>query len=391
MRNKGLYILSIALLVAACSGQEGVEKKKSQLNELKSKVKELNGQIAQLEKEIASEDPDFNNAHEGKAILVATEAVMKEDFIHKIEVRGSVDSKKNVLVSAQIGGEIEAIRVKEGQKVNKGDVLIMLDADVIQNNIAELKTDLDLANAVYKRQSNLWKKDIGTEIQYLEAKNKKESLERKLATAKSQLDQAIIRAPFSGSVDEIPAKEGEMASPGAPLVRMVSERSMFIQADVSERYIGDLNVGDEVSLYFPVQDKRFNTTISFVSEVINSANRTFSIEVQLPQLDFKVKPNQVVIMEMADYKAENAIVVPTEVILSDNDGKFLYTASSNKAESVAKKTHIQAGKTYKGKTEILSGLAQNDLIITEGYRDVSDGVLIKSTKRSTESTETAKL
>lgn len=390
MRNKSIYMFVILLAAAACGGQGDVEEKKNQLAELKKQVQELNDEIATLESEIAMADPEYNKTDEEtktNAILVSTEQVNEENFVHRIEARGSVASRQNVLLSSQIGGEIESIRVSEGQRVAKGQVLLTLDADVIRNNIAELKTSLELAKVVYERQSNLWEKKIGTEIQYLEAKNKKESLERKLATAQSQLDQAIIKAPFAGSVDEIPAKVGEMASPGMPLVRMVSESSMYIDADVSERYIGDFNVGDKVDVYFPVQDKRFTSEISFLSEVINSENRTFKLEVKLPNLDFKAKPNQVVVLELTDYETNKALVVPSEIILTDKEGKFLYTTEEKDTRAIAKKQRVKAGKTYNGKTEILSGLTTNDQIITEGYRNVSDGVQIKNVKRNTETAQ----
>ncbi|MDX1628200.1 MAG: efflux RND transporter periplasmic adaptor subunit [Fulvivirga sp.] len=388
MKNIIVYTFLLTFLLASCG--ESLEKKKETLKELKSQAKEIDNQIAQLENEIAQMDTTFSPKAKanGNAILVATAPVEMKDFIHKIEVRGSVASKKNVLISSEIGGKIQSVRVDEGERVRKGQVLVMLDADVIRNNIEELKTSLELAEAVYKRQANLWEKNIGTEIQYLEAKNKKESLERRLATAKSQLDQAIITAPFTGTVDQIPAKEGELASPGMPLIRMVNDQAMHVEADISERYIGNFKKGDVVELYFPVQEKRFTSKISFVSEVINNENRTFAIEVELPQLDFKAKPNQVVILKLTDYQADEAVVVPTEIILSDNEGKFLYTITEEGEKKLAKKRRVEAGSTYDGKTEIRKGLSASDKIITEGYRNVTDGVLVEIAEKNT---KTAKL
>ncbi|UII29425.1 efflux RND transporter periplasmic adaptor subunit [Fulvivirga maritima] len=386
MRNTAFYYLAIiTLLFAACS-KEGLEAKKEQLQSYKDEVRELNTKIKELETEIAALDSTYG-VEEGKAILVNTKVVKATDFKHKIEVRGSVESRRNVMLTSETAGTIESVKVREGQKVSAGQTLIVLDADILRNNIAELKTSLELAKVVYERQANLWEKKIGTEIQYLEAKNNKEAIERRLATAHSQLDQAVVKAPFAGVIDELPAREGEMAQPGVDLVRVVSPEMMYIDADVSERYISDFKVGDEVDLYFPVQDKHITSKISAVSEVIKSDNRTFSIEVKLPKLDFPVKPNQVVVLELTDYEAESALVVPTEIILSDGDDNFLYTAEDENNKTVAKKTKVKVGESYDGVTEVKEGLKQNDIVVIEGYRSLSDGVAVKAADKSTKTAQ----
>src|SRR5690606_14136693 len=195
-----------------------------------------------------------------------------------------------VMISAETAGTIERVHVKEGQRVGAGQVLVTLDAAILRNAVAELKTSLELANTIFEKQSRLWEQKIGTEVQYLEAKNNKESLERKLATTQSQLAQAVVKAPFAGTVDDVTAREGEMASPGVPLVRITSPQDTYIKADISERYIGKLGVGDEVEVYFPVQDMRAKSTIAAVSQVINPENRTFSVEVKIPKVDITLKP-----------------------------------------------------------------------------------------------------
>ncbi|MBL3657950.1 efflux RND transporter periplasmic adaptor subunit [Fulvivirga sediminis] len=386
MRNTAFYYLAmITLFFTACS-KEGLEAKKEELQSYKDEVRELNSKIKELETEIAALDSTSVN-DEGKAVLVNTRVVKTTDFKHKIEARGSVESRRNVMLTSETAGTIESVKVREGQQVRAGQTLIVLDADILRNNIAELKTSLELAKVVYERQSNLWDKKIGTEIQYLEAKNNKEAVERRLATAYSQLDQAVVKAPFAGVIDELPAREGEMAQPGVNLVRVVSPEMMYIDADVSERYISDFKVGDEVELYFPVQEKKVSSKISAVSEVIKSDNRTFSIEVKLPKLDFSVKPNQVVILQLTDYEVDSALVVPTEIILSDGDNNFLYIAENKGDKTVAKKTEVKVGESYDGVTEVKEGLRQNDIIVIEGYRSLSDGVAVKSADKSTKTAQ----
>jgi RND family efflux transporter MFP subunit len=374
MKTK-FYIAAIIVLAAACSKpkQSALETKKAELEKARKEVAKLNAQIANLEKEISAEDPEFARQN-GKAILVSTFMAKRRPFEHKAELRGIVESRKNVLITAQIGGEIKRVHVREGQRLSKGQILISLDAEIIQNTIAELKTAHELAAAVYERQAKLWEQKVGTEIQYLQAKNNKESLERRLATAYSQLDQAIVRAPFSGTVDQLPAKEGEVAAPGMPLVRLVSLDDSYIKADVSERFIGKFKAGDPAEIYFPAIDQRLNSAITSVSQVINPENRTFVVEVKLPSVNFTVKPNQVVVLQLRDYVSEATLAVPTRIIQTDEEGQFIFIVDNRGDKMLARKVHVKTGIMSKTETEILEGLEGNEMIVDEGYRDLTEGV-----------------
>ena len=378
MKNRLIYLLALPLVAIACGGQEedAVASKKKELEELKSQSIALNQKITALEREIVALDPSFGDQG-SRSILISTFTVSKRPFEHKIEVRGTVESRKNVMLSAEVAGKTLAIRVKEGQMVRRGQVLIELDADIIRNNIAELKTSLELADAVYERQAALWEKNIGTEIQYLETKNNKESLERRLATAYSQLDQAIIKAPFHGQVDEIPVKVGELVMPGMELVRVVNPKELYLEADVSERFVGRFKVGDEVKVYFPAQDQSVASKITSVSNVINKDNRTFTVEVALPNLDYPVKPNQVAVLGLRDYHNPSALVVPTKLIQRDGIGNYLYQVKDDTGQKLAKKVHITPGVSYNFETEILEGLAGNEILVNEGFREVTDGTAVR--------------
>ena len=375
MRTYILYTLALVLLAACGEKPTSLEEKKNQLKSYKDELADIKGKIDSLETEIRELDPEYMNGS-SRSVLVTAISTEEKLFQHKIELRGSVESRKNVFISSEIPGKIERIRVREGQPVSKGMVLIELDADIIRNNIAELKTSLDLANIVYERQDKLWKQNIGTEIQYLEAKNNKESLERKLATANSELARAIIRAPFSGSIDEIPAKEGEMAQPGTPLVRIVNPNDVYIRADVSERFIGKFRSGDETDVYFPTQDKNIKSNILSVSQVINSENRTFEIEIAVPSVDFPLKPNQVSVIRLIDYMNTSAITVPTRLIQKDDIGTFVYVVKEEEEGMIARKNHITTGVSYNNETEVVKGLDVDAKIVDKGYRDISDGVLV---------------
>jgi membrane fusion protein (multidrug efflux system) len=391
MKHNYLFIALTAVAIACSSSSDNgdLEAKKKELETAQKELTTLREKISSLEKEISEADPTFARQI-NKAILVSTFVAEKKPFEHKVEVRGAVQSRKNILISAQIGGEIQQVHVREGQNVSKGQVLVTLNADIIRNTIAELKTALELANSVYEKQSRLWEQKIGTELQYLQAKNNKESLERRLSTAYSQLDQAIIKAPFSGTVDQLPARVGELASPGVPLVRVVSLDDAYIKADVSERFIGKFKAGDPVEVYVPSADRKLSSRISSVSQVINPENRTFIVEVELPRVDFTLKPNQVVVLELRDYISEATLAVPTRIIQKDEDGQFIYTVSERNGKLLARKIHVTTGITSKTETEILEGLAGSEQIVDQGYRDLTEGVEVEIHGAKKKNNEVAK-
>lgn len=372
------YIITFTILTAiavACgsaSGEQGLSAKKNKLEELQSQAIELNAEIAKLEAEIKAEDPDFQDKK--SSVLVSVEELSPKTFSHAVEIRGAVASKKNVLLSAEAMGKIDAILVREGQKVSKGQTLITLDSDVVRNNIKQVKSQLDLAEEVFTRQERLWEKNIGTEVQYLQAKANKESLESQLGVLNAQLSMMIVKAPFSGIVDNIPARMGEVAQPGLPLVRLVNPDDIYISADVSETYLGKFSPNQEVEVYFPSQDKRVKSKIKSVGQTIKSDNRTFELEVNLPKLDFPAQPNQVVVLRLVDYRSDQALVIPTEVIQGDNNGNYVYVIDEKNGEQTAMKRKINIGSSHNLKTEVKNGLKAGEKVVTKGYRDLSDGV-----------------
>lgn len=349
---------------------------KAELELLKAESIELNAKISSLESEISKLDPEA--LANKKLTLVSSEKLAKGPFMHMIESRGSVASRNNVTISSEAMGRIEKVHVSEGQYVKTGTLLFQLDADILANNISEVQTNLDLATAVFDRQSKLWEKNIGTEIQYLQAKANKEALERRLATLNAQLAQSHVRAPFSGTIDAVYGKVGEMAQPGLPLAQIVNNQNMYIKTDVSEAFLGTFEKGDIVSVRFPVQDKEFKSKIVAVGRVINDQNRTFNVEISLPKTeDFEYRPNQVTILSLTDYEVDDAITVPTNVILTDDKGQFVYTVSRSGTEAKAMKVQVTVGKSFDNKTEILSGLEEGTEIISGGYRDVADGAEVQ--------------
>ena len=382
MNRIKLSVWSAALAVlAACGGADsGLDSKKAELKEYREELKELKSKISSLEEEIAAEDPTALNRD--KATLVTTERVPTKTFRHFLEVRGSVTSDRNITISAEAPAMVQRVLVQEGERVKKGQVLVRQDAETSRRGLEELQTSLELATTRFERQKKLWDQNIGTEIQFLEAKNAKETLERRIASARSQLANYTIRAPFAGSVDKVFIKEGEMAQPGVPMVRLVSLQDMFIEADVSESYLGEFEVGDTAAVTFPSLNQSLTSTISSIGEVIDQNNRTFSIEVRLPGNAKLLRPNLLAVLRIEDFHEPDAVVVPTNLILSDNRGDYVYVAAEKDGQLTAVKKPVERGLTYNSETLITSGLTGDEQLIVEGFREVAEGMTIKEAEKS---------
>jgi len=367
-----ITFLLVALIAVGCGqSEEGVEGKKTRLTEAKAEIKALQAEIKTLEAEISAEDPDFNKPTE-TATLITTVPAAKTNFEHKIEVRGNVDSRTNVDVSAEMSGILTAVNIKEGQYIEEGEVMAVIDSENLEKSIAELESQLDFATTIFEKRDRLWKKNIGTEIDYLQAKNNKESLENQLATLNTQLDKAEIKAPFSGTVEQVPVKRGQLVQPGSPVALLVSNADMYISAEVSEAYVGKFRRGDDVSVNIPSLDKNFDSKIISVGRVINPASRTFTIEVRLPRVDQYLKTNLVARIALTDYEANDAIVIPSRIIQEDLKGNFVYLVKDKKASKV----HVKLGYSYDNHTEVVDGLAGGEVVVDKGNRTVADGTTV---------------
>jgi RND family efflux transporter MFP subunit len=358
--------LLIALLLFACKSPTPEEK----LLALKQQEATLRQQITLLEKETNKSD----TLRKKKSVVVTT--VQDTLFEHYIDIQGSVDARENTSVSAKIPGIVTAIYVKEGQRVSKGQVLAQVDDQILRSNVAELNTQIDLANTLFLKQQNLWNQKIGSEVQYLNAKNQKESLERKLATLKEQMGQARIISPINGTVDAVIIKLGDNASPGTAAFRVVNGSNLRVVANVAEAYAGNVNTGNQVVLNFPDIDKQIRTKISFAARAIDPVSRTIRVEVPL-QNDAALRPNMVVQMKIIDYVAPKALVIPVNIIQYSLGKPYVIIAEKEGTKLVAKRRPIEMGRTYNDKAEIKSGLQTGDQVITIGYQGLNDNDLIQ--------------
>ncbi|GAA0880657.1 efflux RND transporter periplasmic adaptor subunit [Algoriphagus jejuensis] len=356
----------LTALTISCAQEEGVEAMKSKLAELKDQAAELGTEIKTLESEIAKQDPDFAKTGK-KSILITTAPAKQGTFTHFVEVTGSVLSKKNVNISAETAGRILEIPAVEGMRVTAGQILARIDSESIERNIEEVESSLELAKVIYQKQERLWSQKIGTEIQYLEAKNRKEGLEKSLATMRTQMDKALVKAPFDGTVESVDVRVGELVQPGVPMFQFIGGSDLYIQADVSESFVGVLHKGDSVEVEFPSINKRMKTKVSSIGGVINPNNRTFKVEVYLPN-NLELKPNMISILKIKDYQNNESVIVPAHLILADTKGDYVFIVENG----TAKKKYVTRGLTYGDETEIKEGLSGTETIVDKGFREVGD-------------------
>jgi RND family efflux transporter MFP subunit len=376
---KSLYKNKAALaglaLLAACGGTE-LETAQQELGEKKAELTEIKAEIAELEAKIAELDTtQADNLRQEQ--LVTALPINATTFEHFVEVRGDVESDRNVSVSAETSGTIERVLVTEGQEVRAGQLLVQIDDAVIRNNIAEIQTQYTLAKDLYERQQRLREQNIGTEVQLLQAKTNMESLRNRLSTLNSQLAFTQVKAPFSGTVERVNARVGEAAMPAMPLLQLVSLKDMTITADVSEAYIGKFKVGDAVEVSFPSLNKTITSKLTAVGQVINPNNRTFKVEVDLPANADYVRPNLMAVLLIKDFSQAEAIAIPTNLIQRDNKGEYVYLIAQGPDGRQVKKQHIGIGVSYQGETLVTQGLQAGDVLVNEGFRQVNDGSLVK--------------
>lgn len=369
-RILGIAATALILGLTACGGNS--TDKEAQLAELRSQQTEIESKIAKLESELKAEGKKVNTPR--KTVPVSVVVLQQDTFSHYLEMQGKVDFDQNVLVSARVPGVLTNVRVKPGDRVSKGQVMATIDAQVLEQNMAELRTRLELARIAYQKQKNLWDQKIGTEMQFLTMKNNKEALERSIATLQQQRDQYNVKAPVSGVVDEVIPNAGEAVSPGVGIIRVVNLAGSKIVAEVSEAYLTEINKGDKAIVFFPDLNKEVETTVDVVGKFINPTSRTYTVELKLKDAKaVELRPNLVAIVRIQDYKNENTIVVPVNLVQKDEKSEFVYVAKKEGNNYVAAKREIKTGQTYKGETEVLSGLAANDQIITAGYQNLNEG------------------
>jgi RND family efflux transporter MFP subunit len=363
-------LLALALLLPFACGKAPVDKA-GQLAALKNQKAQLETQIASLEKELGTAS---QAAPRVKNVGVTT--LNTGLFRHFIDLQGKIDAEDNVPVTAKMPGTLTNIVVKNGDIVQKGQLLAQIDDAVMLKGLSELELQLRTAEDVYTRQKGLWDQKIGTEIQFIQAKSQKEAVEQRIATTKEQLSQSKIYAPISGSVDMVMLKTGQSIAPGMPLCNIVNLGRLKIKGEVPEAYAAKVHTGDPVTILFPDIKKEISTKVTYVSKTINSTNRTFSVECALPAGN-DYRANMIAVLKIIDYQNANAVIVPVNVIQTAEDGDFVLIAEkSGDKQAIVKKVVVKQGNNYDGQVEILQGLKKGDSVITTGFQDVNNGETI---------------
>lgn len=365
-------IFAIALTLLLACGKQDADKK-SQLDALKKQKDEISAQITTLEAEIALTDTS-KKSEEIKAKLVKIDTIKLTTFNHFVEIQGQVDTDNNLTVSPETGGVILNMKVKKGDRVSKGQVLAELDGTLIKKGIDEVETSYQLARTVFEKQEKLYKDNVGTEIQYLQAKSGKESLEGRIASLKEQLKKTKIISPIDGYVDEVLKKEGELAAPGFPVFKIVNYTGFKIKADIAESYVGKVNEGDDVLVSFPDINKQITSKISVIGNSISEISRTFSIEIKLPATGLSIKPNMIAYLKINDFSKAKAVVVPINTVQKSASGNYIYVVSD---KNTTERRIVTLDNTYGSTALISEGLKAGDKIITFGYSDLVDGQAIK--------------
>lgn len=369
-----LTILSFALF--ACGNKENNQSIES-LIETKN-IKALNEKKTALQAEIAKIEAGLATLDVKKEEALVTVVTIKDTiFNHYLDIQGSVDTKENILIQPEFSGTLTSLTVKAGDRVSKGQILGRIDDAGMSQQLASAENQYSLAKTTYERQKNLWDKKIGSEIQFLQAQTQMISAQKAVAQIKAQLSKTVIRAPFTGTIDEVFVEKGQVVSPSAQgLMRIVNLANMYVATTVPESYIGKLKMGDLVDVYLTSLGKTYKGKVRQVGNFINPNNRSFGIEVSLPNPDNLLRPNQVAKLKITDYTNKNAIVVPTGVIQKDGTGSnYVYVVQeSNGKTGTAKKVIVEIGKSSENVSEIVSGLSANDIIVVEGVNSISNGM-----------------
>lgn len=371
MKKSNVIFIALALIVMSCGNK--LENLKKERASISKEVADLNQKLESIDAEIEKLEPSIE-----EAILVSAQNVQESIFEHFVDLQSSVKTDQDVMIYPEFAGTLK-LYVREGQHVSSGQIIGEINDGGISQQLGQAKAQANLAQTAFKKQESLWKQNIGSEIQYLQSKTNAEAAQKQVAAIQAQLGRTKIKAPFSGTIDKVIIQNGQVVAPGMPIIQLVSLGQMKVEADVPENYISSVKQGSDVQIEIPNLNKKLQSKIVKVGSSINPSNRTFNIEIHIPNTDGTIKPNLMAKIKILDYKNPNAFVVPTQVVKQDAKNNFyVYTISKiNKNEGVAKKTIIVKGKSSGNQTEVLMGLSPNDKVIIEGANNMSEGRKVK--------------
>lgn len=382
LMRKVLFIVVAAMALISCGGGDAASVEdlvgKGDLKTLQERRMGIAGEIKELEARMIELDSAIGLLDKVERYpLVSTIKVKEANFVHYLELQGNVETKQNVLVYPEIAGTLVKVNVKEGQQVRKGQVLGIIDDGGMSSQLAQLKTQAELARTTYERQKRLWEQQIGSEIQYLQAKTNYDAATSAIAQAESQLGKSMLRAPFDGILDDVIKDQGTVVSPGpgSEIFRVVNLSSMYVQVDVPEIYLGSINKDSRALVVFPVLGDTIQTKVRQTGNFIDPGNRSFKVEVPVSNGHGRVKPNLTAKVSLNDYTNPTGLIIPQSIISENADGEqYVYLAKPvDDRHATAIKTIVTTGHTQGGDIEILSGIQDGDILVKEGARSIKDG------------------
>jgi RND family efflux transporter MFP subunit len=379
---KNLYFLFIVLTIS-CSNNEStfeqvlkstnielLKEKRDQLTNIQQKTYEKINLIDSRLKAISNESKDP---------IVYVKKLEQSTFKHYVELQGDVKSNKIVSIFPEFSGIVKEIKVKSGDNVIKGQKLAIIDDGGLKQQLAQLKITFELVKTTYERQKRLWEQKIGSEIQYLETKSIYEAQKQSIDQINKQLEKTVIKAPFDGVIDNVIVKEGEVIYPGrSNLMLLVNLDNMYVESKVPEKYLNTVTENKDVIMYFPMLDLNLESSIKYSANFINPSNRTFRIEADIPTNIYNIKPNLNAKIKVNDYTNENAITVKLNHINIDSENnKYVYKIVNKENTNYAVKTAIETGLKNGDFIEVTKGLLKNDIIVTEGFRNLTNNSTVK--------------
>ncbi|MEC8098042.1 MAG: efflux RND transporter periplasmic adaptor subunit [Bacteroidota bacterium] len=377
---KQLILILTILTIVSCNDKKEIDTNKlienKDISALEQKRYELVNQIDFLQKDLNTIISALNRLDSSKKRVFVTVIPVKTSKIkNKISLQSIIKTNQNIVLQPEFTGPISNIKVVEGQSVNKGDVLMIVDDGGLEQSVEFQKEQLKLSKTIFERQSRLWADKIGSEIEYLEAKTAFKTQKIRYSQLNEQLQKSVITAPFDGEIDNVFIELGELVTPGqSPLLRLISTSEMYLEAEVPEKYLKSVSVGTPVEIEIPVLNKKINTKVSFIGKHINTVNRTFRVVVKIKKTD-SLSPNLISTLHIFDYINNNALIIPTNIISENSDGsEYVYSVNNN---NTAQKIFIKTGNEENGYVEVIEGLKENDIIINEGARLVKEGQAVQ--------------
>lgn len=379
---KKIFIIVSSLIFSCESENKSVSEviASNNIELIKLKREEINNKQQEIYKKLNLIDLKLNELeNNSKNPIVSTSRIIKQDFNHYVELQGDVKSKKIISIYPEFSGIVNEIFVKSGESVDKGQILATIDDGGLKQQLSQLQITYNLAKTTYERQERLWGQKIGSEIQYLESKSMFEAQSKAIEQLTKQLNKTIIKAPFSGIIDNVIVKKGEVVYPGrSNLMLLVNMQEMYVESKVPENYINSITKGKDVVIEAPMLNIALKSKIRLVANYINPLNRTYRIEAEIPKNNYKIKPNLNVKLKVNDYTSKDAILIMlNDINIDSNNDEYVYKIINKDGKNYALKTIIETGKNNGNFIEVLKGLTENDEIVSEGARKITNNSEVK--------------